>query len=203
MRTAEFDRAEVLEQAMLLFRTHGYARTTVQALVAATGLHPGSIYAAFGNKRGLLDAVIEHYLTGKQAQRQQMLQQASALAGIEAYLHYLREQGQAGTCVVMRSVIELSGAGEEQCQVFARMERELRDDLQQTLQRAVMQQEIPGQTDVSALTAYLLLVIRGMTSQAGCQASEALPMSVISCVMAALTAGGEATRLPYQSIRKA
>ena len=44
MRIAEFDRDEVLRNAMEAFRAKGYAKTTMQELVAATGLHPGSIY---------------------------------------------------------------------------------------------------------------------------------------------------------------
>jgi AcrR family transcriptional regulator len=33
----------------------------MQDLKAATGLHPGSIYCAFTNKRGLLLAALEQY----------------------------------------------------------------------------------------------------------------------------------------------
>ncbi|MBP8218894.1 MAG: helix-turn-helix transcriptional regulator, partial [Aeromonas sp.] len=69
MRIAEFDRDEVLRNAMEAFRAKGYAKTTMQELVAATGLHPGSIYGAFGNKRGLLLAAVDHYVEGKRTLR--------------------------------------------------------------------------------------------------------------------------------------
>lgn len=193
MRTAEFDRAYVLEQAMQLFRAHGYARTTMQALVAATGLHPGSIYAAFGNKLGLLEAVIEHYVADKQTQRQQMLQQPSALVGLTTYLDYIWQQGQAGTCLVMRSMIELSGEGEAQCRMLARMSGEMASDLQANLQRAIAQQELPAGADVEEMTAYLLLVIRGLTSQSSCGDSAQVPASVIKRVVDALRLGASDT----------
>lgn len=54
MRSAEFDREEVLRSAMEVFISKGYAKTSMQDLKSATGLHPGSIYCAFTNKRGLL-----------------------------------------------------------------------------------------------------------------------------------------------------
>ena len=60
MRSAEYDRDAVLRNAMEAFRAKGYAKTTMQELVAATGLHPGSLYAAFGNTRGLLRAAGDH-----------------------------------------------------------------------------------------------------------------------------------------------
>lgn len=195
MRTAEFDRTEVLEQAMQLFRTHGYARTTMQALVSATGLHPGSLYAAFGNKRGLLEAVIEHYVSGKRAQRQQMLEQASALDGIRAYLGYLWQQGQAGTCLVMRSMIELSSEGTEPCQILSRLTEEMETDLRTALQRAVDQQELSSQADIPGLTAFLQLVIRGLTRQSACYEHTQIPDSVITLVMAALHHSGDGSNV--------
>ena len=42
MRSAEYDRDAVLRNAMEAFRAKGYAKTTMQELVAATGLHPAA-----------------------------------------------------------------------------------------------------------------------------------------------------------------
>ncbi len=61
MRNAEFDREKVLRSAMTLFMEKGYSKTSMPDLKKATGLHPGSIYCAFENKRGLLLASIEQY----------------------------------------------------------------------------------------------------------------------------------------------
>lgn len=61
MRNAEFDREKVLRSAMTLFMEKGYSKTSMPDLKKATGLHPGSIYCAFENKRGILLASIEQY----------------------------------------------------------------------------------------------------------------------------------------------
>ena len=60
-RPCEYDRETVVEQATALFWEQGYGKTSIGDLVDATGLQPGSLYAAFGNKKGLFLAVIEHY----------------------------------------------------------------------------------------------------------------------------------------------
>lgn len=56
-----FDRGEVLERAMTVFWGKGYQATSIQDLVDATGINRGSLYATFGDKRGLFLVVLEHY----------------------------------------------------------------------------------------------------------------------------------------------
>ncbi len=68
MRNAEFDREKVLRSAMTLFMEKGYSKTSMPDLKKATGLHPGSIYCAFENKRGLLLASIAQYKTDRNAE---------------------------------------------------------------------------------------------------------------------------------------
>lgn len=60
-RPREFDRDEVLARAMDLFWARGYAGASLDALDQATGLNRGSVYNAFGDKRGLYLATLEHY----------------------------------------------------------------------------------------------------------------------------------------------
>ncbi len=64
-RPREFDEASVVEKAMELFREKGFAATSVQDLVDATGLRRGSLYCAFGDKHGLYLAALDAYLEGR------------------------------------------------------------------------------------------------------------------------------------------
>lgn len=59
-----FDREEVLEQAMHLFWSRGYNRTSMRDLGAATRLNPGSLYAAFRGKQGVFEESIDLYVRG-------------------------------------------------------------------------------------------------------------------------------------------
>lgn len=52
-RQRGYDEGEVLDQSAGAFLRAGYEGTSVEDLVGATGLHRGSLYQAFGSKRGL------------------------------------------------------------------------------------------------------------------------------------------------------
>ncbi|MEV6062323.1 TetR/AcrR family transcriptional regulator [Nocardia asteroides] len=60
-RPRQFDLEDVMARAETLFWARGYEGATMAALSAATGLKPGSIYAAFGSKAELFEQVVEHY----------------------------------------------------------------------------------------------------------------------------------------------
>ncbi len=61
MPKIQFDRQDVLEKATSLFWREGYSATSMQALFEVTGLKPGSVYLAFGNKEGLFKESIDFY----------------------------------------------------------------------------------------------------------------------------------------------
>lgn len=61
MPKIQFNRQEVLSSAMSLFWREGYSATSMQALFKVTGLKPGSVYLAFGNKEGLFKASVDFY----------------------------------------------------------------------------------------------------------------------------------------------
>jgi len=61
-RPRKFDMQHVLEAACNLFWEKGYEATSTRDLSEITSLTPSSIYAAFGDKRGLFLAALEHYL---------------------------------------------------------------------------------------------------------------------------------------------
>ena len=57
-RPRGFDEPEVVASAAATFVEHGYEGTSIDVLVAATGLHRGSLYKAFGSKRGIFLAAL-------------------------------------------------------------------------------------------------------------------------------------------------
>lgn len=69
-RPCEFDRNEVIDQAIELFWRKGYRATSIQDLVEATGVNRGSLYATFGDKAGLFGAAVDRYMAGSDVQRQ-------------------------------------------------------------------------------------------------------------------------------------
>lgn len=52
-RNRTFDEADIVARCAAVFRRTGYEGTSIDDLVHATGLHRGSLYKAFGSKRGV------------------------------------------------------------------------------------------------------------------------------------------------------
>nr|WP_221383338.1 TetR/AcrR family transcriptional regulator [Actinoplanes polyasparticus] len=58
-RPPTFDRAAALAAATRLFWENGYEATSIHDLTREMNIRPGSLYAAFGDKRSLFNEVIE------------------------------------------------------------------------------------------------------------------------------------------------
>ena len=60
-RNKTYDRDDLIERSMEMFRDHGYAGTSTQMLVDGLGVNRYSLYAEFGDKQTLFDAALERY----------------------------------------------------------------------------------------------------------------------------------------------
>jgi AcrR family transcriptional regulator len=60
-RPREFDEGEVLDRALATFWEHGYEGTSIDELVAATGLGRASLYGAFGDKEQIFAKALDRY----------------------------------------------------------------------------------------------------------------------------------------------
>jgi TetR/AcrR family transcriptional regulator, transcriptional repressor for nem operon len=61
-RPRGFDDDAAADGLLAAFWSHGYARTSIPTLTEATGLLPGSLYAAFGSKEAMFRRAIERYV---------------------------------------------------------------------------------------------------------------------------------------------
>jgi TetR/AcrR family transcriptional regulator, transcriptional repressor for nem operon len=57
----QYDRTELLDRAIELFRRQGYCGTSTAELVADLGINRKSMYAEFGSKQGVFEAALERY----------------------------------------------------------------------------------------------------------------------------------------------
>ncbi len=60
-RTKQYDRIELLDRAVELFRRKGFNGTSTAELVAEFGVNRKSMYAEFGSKQHLFEATLEYY----------------------------------------------------------------------------------------------------------------------------------------------
>lgn len=57
----QYDRVELLDRAVELFRRQGYTGTSTADLVAELSVNRKSMYVEFGSKQGLFEAALERY----------------------------------------------------------------------------------------------------------------------------------------------
>ncbi|WP_445402219.1 TetR/AcrR family transcriptional regulator [Zobellella sp. An-6] len=169
MRTASFDRDQVLRSAMQAFRHKGFAATTMQDLVAATGLHPGSIYCAFGNKKGLLLAAVDHYVADRQAALAACFEGVSPLAGLRRYLDQVVAEIQSCdsmACLLTKTLQELSEQDEEVSARLGTLLKDLERRLAQALAAAQQAGEARADATPEQLARLLLVGIYGLRTYA-------------------------------------
>ncbi len=118
MRNVEFDREEVLRAAMTAFLLTGYNKTSMPDLTLATGLHPGSLYAAFTNKRGVLIAAIGQYHLDRNSQFTHFFSGSRPiLSMIKSYLDNVVDEclsrDTAKACLLIKMLNEIAEQDEE------------------------------------------------------------------------------------------
>ena len=66
-RQAGETRMRILDAAEALFAARGYAATTVEAIAAAAGVAPDTVYSSFGSKGGVLHRLLDVRVGGDEA----------------------------------------------------------------------------------------------------------------------------------------
>ncbi len=190
MRNAEFDREYVLSSAMNEFIAKGYNKTSMQDLKRVTGLHPGSIYCAFENKRGLLLAALDHYATTKSQSFEQFFDDPKQiLSGFERYLLEIidsRECDNGKGCLLQKSLSELDQQDEEVEQIICNMLDQWKRNIQSKLELAKANNEIDSGTDCELLSDFLVMNIYGLRSIASTKPSEARLIELVNQIMLSL-----------------
>ncbi|WP_158969844.1 TetR/AcrR family transcriptional regulator [Paraglaciecola sp. L3A3] len=116
MAIKKFDVDVVLEQAINTFWQYGYHGTSMQQLLQATGLRPGSLYREFESKEGLYLLALSRYAAATITTVNNRIQgSSSVLEGIKSILVDLFEEAKAKNycgCFLVKTQLELSAHNE-------------------------------------------------------------------------------------------
>jgi len=109
-RPREFDEARALEAAMDAFWQKGYEATSMADLCAATGLHKGSLYQAFGDKHALFMRALKHYSESEFREVAAVaFRSDSPLENIRAAVAKICDDvGDEKGCMMVNSMVELA-----------------------------------------------------------------------------------------------
>lgn len=171
MRIAEFDKEAVLRAAMIAFMDKGYTKTSMQDLKIATGLHPGSIYCAFENKRGLLLAALGQYRADRAEEFQYFFSgQAPALKALKTYLDHIVQEciscEAAQACLLTKALNELAEQDDEVQSILIDHLSDWQASIAEVLQQAITNKELTGERSAEQLARFFIMGIYGLRTYA-------------------------------------
>ena len=165
-RPREFDAGSALDQAMEVFWRHGYEGTTIAQLTDAMGINPPSLYAAFGNKEGLLKAALDRYTAKRAAWMDEVLNGSTARDVAERMLMGIAETqtdpANPPGCLLVQGGLAC-GTGSENVPFELAARRALTEDqIRERFIRAKSEGDLKETADPVALARYLSAVSVGM-----------------------------------------
>lgn len=112
-RPANLTREQILSRATQEFWEQGYRAASIDSLVQAIGTTKASVYAEFGSKDGLFEAVLDHYAERVVTDAlRPMSDPTEGLAGIERYFRDLILDAPTGQlqrgCLMTTTMVEFA-----------------------------------------------------------------------------------------------
>ncbi|MDR3079848.1 MAG: TetR/AcrR family transcriptional regulator, partial [Streptomyces sp.] len=146
-RPRSFDLDAATAAALRTLWTKGYEATTVEDLVEATGVSLSSLYAAFGNKHGVLEAALARYDRDRDDLLGPLEHCETGLEELHRFLGRVRravsEAGVPG-CFMVNTATEVAPRDERIAAHANRYRERVRDGIAQALRRAVELGELPA-----------------------------------------------------------
>lgn len=189
-RPREFELADAARAAMEVFWDHGYEGASLPDLITGTGQSRGSLYKAFGDKKGLLLAALDLYIAGGLKATADLLSQPGAVKdAIRASLlrYAALASGDAGRrgCLAVAMATEMAARDAEVAERTGRLFRRLQQLYAAAIVRGQAGGEIP-EGDEQALARFLVCQIQGMRVVGKTGASQAEMRAVVDSTMRAL-----------------
>ncbi|BFN28261.1 HTH-type transcriptional repressor ComR [Pseudomonas sp. SCT] len=154
---------------MQLFWSKGYEATSLQELLAATGLSKSSLYESFGNKQSLFEAAFSRYFDARAKQMYERLGQArSPLSFIhDCLLSVVEEVGQ-GTprgCMLVNVANEFSTSDPSVRGLIELATRRFRQVFERAFEQAQACGQIGDSHSPDSLALYTHCVMVGLRTQ--------------------------------------
>ncbi len=192
-RLRSFDTEQVLDRAVDVFWARGFDATGVQEICRATGLNAGSLYAAFGDKRGLFIQALQRYMREVSHQAIERLNgNPSGLAGINDYFAHLLDAMVDGKrkwgCLVTNSVVEFATRDPEIAESFRLHLARLEAAFAGAIERAKHSGELPATVPAAERATFLMCTVQGLNVLAKTAPDRAVLETVVRAALGSLRA---------------
>ena len=169
-RPTGFDTDHALDVAMQLFWERGYEGTSMADLSQKMGIHPSSIYAAFGDKQALFALAAKRYADVPAQYMARALEQPTfrgfLLTAFDNTVEFLAAKDHPSSCFTLTGAIAC-GVDTEAAKVLMR-EMRLQNEaaIKARLLKARKAGEFPREENVDDYTRYLSSLLSGLAVQA-------------------------------------
>jgi len=189
-RSREFDTDAALDGALRTFWQQGYEGTPMQDLCRAMALNPGSIYAAFGSKRGLFVEALKRYAETVSAEAMRRINGApSGLDGIRRYFAHLIDAMMDGDrkfgCLITNSLVEFARDDPELASMFDLHLARLETTFAAALARARADGEIRSSAGPE-VARFLVTLVQGMNVLAKAKPDRRTLEGIVDTALAGL-----------------
>ncbi|WP_084523856.1 TetR/AcrR family transcriptional regulator [Nocardia inohanensis] len=187
-RPRQFDEQALLDAAVELFWAKGFDTTSVEDVSRATGIGNGSIYGAYGNKRGLFLAAFERYCDRRARFVREVVSTApgSARAAVrtlcQAVIADCAAHPDRRGCLMINSIAQLGGRIPEVAAIGLRTTTDMEDAVAQRL-RLSMGADGADEALLSALSANVVMTTQGLIqlSRMGAAPERLREIADVSC----------------------
>jgi AcrR family transcriptional regulator len=169
-RPTGFDTERALDAAMRLFWERGYEGTSMAELSEKMGIHPSSIYAAFGDKQALFALAAQRYADVPAQYMVRALEQptlrAFILAAFDNTVEFLAAKDHPSSCFTLTAAIACGV--DRECAKALMREMRLKNEaaIKARLLKARKAGEFPREENVDDYTRYLSSLLSGLAVQA-------------------------------------
>jgi TetR/AcrR family transcriptional regulator, transcriptional repressor for nem operon len=167
-RPRKFVEDQVIGAARDQFWAHGYAGTSLDDLVAVTGLGRGSLYGAFGDKHTIFMRALDEYSTATMAVVRAELRD-SAESAYDRLVGHIRSMARVNAadskrrgCLTAKSAAELAATDKAVARRVKRFLDAYQAELAETIAAAQREGDLDGAVDSQDLAALVLVILRGM-----------------------------------------
>jgi AcrR family transcriptional regulator len=167
-RPRKFVEDQVIEAARDQFWTHGYGGTSLDDLVAVTGLGRGSLYGAIGDKHTIFMRALDEYSTMTMAAVRAELRD-SAKSAYDRLVGHIRSMARANAtdskrrgCLTAKSAAELATTDKAVARRVKRFLDTYQSELAETIAAAQREGDVESAVNSRDLAALVLAILRGM-----------------------------------------
>ena len=186
-RPREFDEDEVIDRALTTFWEHGYEGTSIDDLVAATGLGRASLYGALGDKERIFGRAVERYCARMGDALQTVDDDPSARAALGRLLRMLvtKSSPRSGPrgCFLLSTAVG-GDAPRAARDAYAEYTSRLERALVALVRRGQESGEFTREVDADAVARMLAVLLQGVAASARAGRARAQLEAAIETMLA-------------------